>query len=210
MLPINEIYYADCIDIMSLLPDKSIDLVLTDPPYGLNIAKSGSLSIKGASNKKLEYKKEKWDILPSKKYFDEILRISKDQIIWGGNYFTDYLPPSQCWLVWFKKDGLPARTFADCELAWTSFKRPAQVFNCRWHGFIRDSKEKKYKHPTQKALELFKWCLKFVPEGSIIFDPFLGTGTTAIACLEMNYKYIGTEINEDYFNISLKRINQYK
>ncbi len=201
------IYHGDCREILPELP--KVDLVLTDPPYGLGIAKSGSLSIKGASAKRLEYAPSNWDIKPQKDTFDLMLSHSQEQIIWGGNYFTDYLYPSQCWLIWYKKDGLPAKTFADCELAWTSFQRPAKVFNSRWHGFIRDSKEKKLGVATQKALDLFVWCLEsFAEETDLVLDPFLGSGTTAEACQKLNRHCIGIEIEEKYCEIAANRCSQ--
>jgi site-specific DNA-methyltransferase (adenine-specific) len=102
-----------------------------------------------------------------------MFRVAKNLIIWGGNYFLDYLPATRCMLTWYKRDGLPDRTFADSELAWTSFDRNAKVYNLRWDGFIRDSKEKKVAHPTQKPLELFKQVLSdFSTEEQLILDPF--------------------------------------
>lgn len=164
---INTVLHGDCLEMMKQIPDKSIDLVLTDPPYGIGIANKTSLSIKGASDSKKEFSKKEWDtFVPTKEYFDEMIRISKNQIIFGGNYFAHLLPPTSCYLVWWKKDGLPRGTFADCELAWSSFKQPAQVYNSRWHGFIRDSKEDRYAHPTQKALDVIQWAVEqFSAEG---------------------------------------------
>lgn len=204
------LYCGDAKDILQQFPSESVDLVLTDPPYGLHIekmgfTKGGSRSGKGIAKKTIFKNFEDKPI--TKKYFDEIFRISKNQIIWGGNYYIDYLYSTRCMLVWFKRNNLPIRSFADCEIAWTSFNKNSMVFNCRWDGFIRDSREKKWKHPTQKALELFKWCIdEFTNENDIILDPFIGSGTTAEACEKLNRRWIGIEINPEYCEIAKKRI----
>ena len=195
-------------EIMKEIPDKSIDLVLTDPPYGIGIANKNTLSIKGASDKKREFDKKEWDsFIPTKLYFDEIIRISKNQIIFGGNYFAHLLPPTSCYLVWWKKDGLPRGTFADCELAWTSFKKPAQVYNSRWHGFIRDSKEERVAHPTQKALDVIKWAIEeYSNTSETILDPFAGSGTTGVACKNLNRNFILIEQDKKYCEIAEQRL----
>ncbi len=208
IVELNKIYQGDCLDVMKQIPDKSIDLVLTDPPYGIGIANKITLSIKGSSSKIREFNKKDWDgFIPTKEYFDEIIRISKNQIIFGGNYFAHLLPPTSCYLVWWKKDGLPRGTFADCELAWTSFNKPAQVYNSRWHGFIRDSKEERVNHPTQKALDVIQWAVEeFSKEGDTILDCFIGSGTTAVACKNTNRNFIGIEKDEEYCKIAEERL----
>lgn len=209
MIELNTIIQGDCLEVMKQIPDKSIDLVITDPPYGIGIANKHTLSIKGASDSVKEFSKKEWDtFIPTKEYFDEIIRISKNQIIWGGNYFAHLLQPTSCYLVWWKKDGLPRGMFADCELAWTSFKKPAQVYNSRWHGFIRDSKEERVAHPTQKALDVIKWCAEeFSKEGETIFDPFAGSGTTGVAAKNLNRNFILIEKDPEYCKIAEQRIN---
>lgn len=210
-MKLDIIYNEDCLEGMKKrFLDKSIPLILTDPPYGLNIASGGSVSIKGACRKKREFVPSDWDkFIPSKEYFEEMFRVSENQIIWGGNYFTDFFYPSQGWLVWYKKEGLISKSFADCELAWTSFQTPAKVISSRWHGFIRDSKEQRVAHPTQKALEVIKWCIcEFSNEGDIILDPFMGSGTTAVACKQLNRRYIGFEISKEYCEIAKERLNK--
>jgi len=204
----NKIINDDCLNYLKTLEDKSIDLIVTDPPYGIGIAKKTTLSIKGASDSKKEFAQKEWDsFIPTKEYFDEMIRVSKNQIIWGGNYFAHLLPPTSCYLVWWKKDGLPRGTFADCELAWTSFKKPAQVYNSRWHGFIRDSKEKRVAHPTQKALDVMRWCIEeFSKEGDLILDAFAGSGTVAVACKDLNRNYIMIEKDVEYISIIEERL----
>lgn len=202
----NTIINDDCMDILKQLPDKCIDLVLTDPPYGIGIDGAvGGGSKRGAVK---NCKKCDWDnFIPSKEYFEEIMRVSKNQIIWGGNYFIEHLKNSRCFLVWYKRDGLPKRTFADAEMAWTSFDRNAKVYNIRWDGFIRDSKEPKELHPTQKPLKLFEKCLfDFTNENDLVLDCFSGSGTTAIACHRLNRRFICIEKDKEYWQASVKRL----
>lgn len=198
----NKIICGDSLKVMQGLADKSVDLVLTDPPYGINMAKRGKV---GDSQR---YTKKDWDAkIPHKQYFDEMRRVSTHQIIWGGNYFLGVLPPTRCMLVWFKRDRLPTNTFADCEVAWSSFDENSMVFNCRWFGYVKDSKEKKVAHPTQKALEVMKWCVsEFSKPGDLILDPFLGSGTTAVAAKLLGRRYIGIEKEEEYVDIAYERL----
>ncbi len=199
----NKLILGNCLDTLVRLPDKSIELLCTDPPYGIGFIKSGHIW-------STKFTPKKWDnAIPPKVYFDEMLRVSKQQVIWGGNHFTHYLPPSRCWLVWWKNDGLPCATFADCEMAWTSFDKPAQVFNSRWRGFVRDSKEPRVGHPTQKALEVMKWCIaSFSKPGDTILDPFLGSGTTAVAAKLLGRNYIGVEQDAEYMEMARERIRR--
>ncbi|MGE0236069.1 DNA-methyltransferase [Methylocystis sp.] len=198
----NRIILGNCLDTLVRLPDKSIDLLCTDPPYGIGISKRGQI---GTGR---PFTPKRWDTsAPPKAYFDEMRRVSKAQIIWGGNYFANMLPASRCWLVWWKNDGLPCHTFADCEIAWTSFDKNAQVFNSRWRGFVRDSKEPRVGHPTQKALEVMKWCIaSFSKPGDTVIDPFLGSGTTAVAAKLLGRNFIGVEQDEEYVAMARQRL----
>lgn len=199
----NKVIHGDCLSYLRSLPDKAVPLLLTDPPYGLGIAKRGSI---GRSKR---FTPKAWDVAPPRAYFEEMLRVSEHQIIWGGNYFTPFLPASRCWLVWYKKDGLPRNSFADCELAWTSFRKNALVFNSRWSGFVKDSREPRVAHPTQKALAVMKWCVEeFSREGDVILDPFLGSGTTAVAAKLLRRNFIGIEIDHEYVAIARERLEQ--
>ena len=197
----STIINADCLEVMRGMADKSVDCIITDPPYGLNIAKTGKI---GNSQ---TYTAKDWDSeIPNQTYFDEMRRVSKRQIIWGGNYFAHCLPATQCWLVWWKKAGLERGTFADCELAWTSFKKPAQVFNSRWHGYIKDSRERLL-HPTQKALTVMKWCVReFTDPDDTILDPFSGSGTTCVAAKILGRSFIGIEKDEEYCAVAEERV----
>jgi site-specific DNA-methyltransferase (adenine-specific) len=199
----NKIIHDDCLNYLRSLPDKAFPLILTDPPYGLGIAKRGVI---GTGKR---FTPKSWDVTPERAYFDEMRRVSEHQIIWGGNYFTRFLPASRCWLVWYKKDGLPRNSFADCELAWTSFNKNALVFNSRWAGFVKDSREPRVAHPTQKALEVMKWCVvEFSSPGDTILDPFLGSGTTAVAAKLLCRNFVGVEIDREYVAIAKDRIKR--
>lgn len=206
----GSLFHADAIDIMA--GSKKYDLVLTDPPYGIlgNKGKAiGGGSYRGSTNN-FDNSEISWDSCRIDKVYFELMRyISKNQIIWGANYYLDYLPPSRCYIVWYKRDQLPPRTFADCELAWASYDRNAVVYNCRWDGFIRDSRESKVKHPTQKALDVMMWCLQeFANPGQSIIDPFAGSGTSLLAAQRLGFTYTGVEINEKFCEIAAKRLEQ--
>ena len=148
--------------------------------------------------------------IPSKEVFDEIRRISKNQIIFGGNYFASYLGNSSCWIVWDKDNA--ESFFADCELAWTSFPTAVRKFKWRWFGMLQEqmgaNKEERH-HPTQKPIELFKWILSnYAKEGQSIIDPFLGSGTTLIAAKQLNLNATGIEISPEYCEIARQRLSQ--
>lgn len=205
---INKVFNEDCLETMKRMPDKSVDLVLTDPPYGIGM--DGKVGINGAGKAK-EYQSKNWDkSTPSKEIFDEIIRVSKNQIIFGANHFIDKIPyPSSCWLFWDKDN--KESFFADGELAWTSFKTAVRVYKFRWHGMLQQdmaNKEERH-HPTQKPVELFKMILRDYAvknDYKTIYDPFMGSGTTAIACKSLGLNYIGSELDKDYFEIIQKRL----
>lgn len=204
---LGKLYCGDCLEIMKELGDKSVDLVLTDPPYGTGRDKQ-SMGRGGGIAKHINYGVYNWDdIIPQKETFKEMFRVSKNQIIFGGNYFVEYLKNSPCWIVWDKDNGLT--DFADCELAWTSFNSAVRRLKYRWSGMLQENmkdKEKRY-HPTQKPIALMKWILqKYSNENDIILDPFLGSGTTAVAYEMLNRKWIGIEISEEYCAIAKTRI----
>ena len=190
------LYNGDCLDVMRNLKDKEIDLVLTDPPYGINAGKGIGRSI--VNNKNII--KSDWDdATPSQIIFDELFRCSKNQIIWGGNYFN--LPPIRCMLFWFKPN-VADRNFADGELAWTSFDKNIRRFEYSSTDLTRF-------HPTQKPVALMSWCLNnYSKEDDLIFDGFLGSGTTAIACIRTKRRLIGCELDNEYFDKMCKRIEE--
>lgn len=199
---------GDCLDFMKSLSNNSIDLILTDPPYGKKSDK-GTNGFGSAKNRRYT---GGWDNKrPTKEVFDEMLRIAKNVIVFGGNYFCDMLPPSNCWLFWDKKGDVAFKNpFADGELIYTTFKRPVKRIVFKQQGFITDSKDKRY-HPTQKPSELVQMLVEmFTKPGDLICDPYTGSGTTAIACLNTGRNFIGTELDENYFNIAKNRIEEAK
>lgn len=202
----NKIICADCIDILKKLPDKCVDLVLTDPPYGINVAKNGKVGGEKCC-KVTDYGAKEWDSeIPHKEIFEEIMRVSKNQIIFGGNYFVEYLKNSPCWIVW---DKLNTGNFADCELAWTSFKSAVRKYEFLWNGMLQQNMSNKEKriHPTQKPADLFGMILRdYSKEGDLIVDPFSGSGTTAVACHRLKRRFICIEKDKDYWAASVKRL----
>ena len=193
------LYLGDCLEILPTL--EKVDAVITDPPYGIAHLWKGGFSEKHGWGKALDESitRNKWDSEPLDSVaISALLSAGKDQIIWGGNYFP--LPPSRCWLVWNK----PERNFtlAEAELAWTSFDACIRVFD-------GNRSEPDRKHPTQKTVSLMRWCVDKT-KGEVI-DPFMGSGTTGVACANLGRKFIGIEIEERYFNIAVERItNAYR
>ena len=208
-LEIDRIYCGDCLDLMREMPDKSVDLVLTDPPYGISKA-AGKNKTRGGWAPARDYGNLNWDnTRVSDAVISQMCRVSKNQIIFGGNYYADLLDPSSCWLVWDKDNG--ENNFADCELAWTSFKTAVRKFKWRWNGMLQEDMRHKEEriHPTQKPVPLFMQILKkYSKPGDLVLDPFLGSGTTAIACLRTGRHYIGIEKHEPYFVKAQERIDK--
>jgi len=203
------LYLGDCMDILPTL-DK-VDAVITDPPYGI-----------GESSKKIESRQRKiggnsksmadqrdygdfeWDKSPPSNELIELIRTKgNNQAFFGGNYFA--LPPTSCWLIWDKLNG--DNDFADCELCWTNWHKAVRRLQWRWNGMIRQGNEERY-HPTQKPLEVMKWVITLCPKSETILDPFMGSGTTGVAAIQMGRKFIGIEREPKYFDIACKRIEQ--
>lgn len=206
MIELDTIYNQNCMDGLKLLPDKSIDLILTDPPYGKK-ADKGTNGFGAAKNRRYA---GGWDKeAPPQEVFNEMFRVAKNLIIFGGNYFGNLLPPSNCWIFWDKKGDIAFQNpFADGELIYTTFKKPVKRIVFRQQGFITDSKDKRY-HPTQKPTELVQSLLEMFSEpGQVICDPFLGSGTTAIAAVNTGRHYIGYEIDPGYFQICCDRLDE--
>ena len=202
----NRIIHADCMDILKQLPDKCIDLVLTDPPYGKQYARGKNGW--GVCDNRPDLKDVKWDNeTPSIEIFNEIVRVSKNQIVFGGNYFTDKLPVSNCWIVWDKIGGnINKSVFADLELAWTSFNKVCKKYTSVSMEFIKDDKSYRL-HPTQKPLKLFEMILRdYSNENDLILDCFSGSGTTAIACHNLKRRFICIEKDYDYWKASVERL----
>ena len=206
MMEYDYIECGDCLELMKGIPDGSVDLVLTDPPYGKK-ADKGTNGFGSAKNRRYG---GGWDSKrPSKEVFDEMLRIGKNVIIFGGNYFADILPPSNHWIFWDNEGDIAFQNpFADGELIYTTFKKPIKRIVFKQQGFITDSKDKRY-HPTQKPSELVEMLIKeYSKEGDLVLDPFLGSGTTAVACVNTNRHYIGFELDTQYYDIACKRLDE--
>jgi len=192
----------DCIEGMKQYPDKYFELAIVDPPYGINI----NISIgRRKGNKKSKYHKFAGEDqnIPNKEYFDELFRVTKNQIIWGGNYMTEYLYPSPCLLLW-DKEFSEDLTFSQFELAWASFNSTTKKFNKVTKQFNRI-------HPTQKPIALYKWILdKYANNGDKILDTHLGSGSSRIAAYDMGFDFVGYELDKDYFEAQEKRFNEFK
>lgn len=192
-----DLYLGDCLEVMPHLG--RFDGCLTDPPYGINYGKSGGFS---ASHGWGPWRENvKWDqSRPCANCFRQILENSTMQIIWGGNYFADLVPASMRWLVWDK--GQRNFSLADCEFAWTNQNKAARIFTYGRGAAVQDGKQ----HPTQKPVALMRWCLGFMPKAQTILDPFMGSGTTGVACVQLGRKFTGIEIDPEYFDIACRRI----
>jgi DNA modification methylase len=202
---IGKVIEGDCLEVMKDMPDKCVDLVLTDPPYGIGEA-AGKNRGRGLLAKPKDYGSEGWDNKPvAPEYIDEVMRVAENQIIFGGNFYS--LPPTACWIVW-DKDNYNT-DFADCELAWTSFPSAVRKIKWTWNGMLQeDMKDKDVRyHPTQKPLGVMKWIIRnYTKETDTILDPFLGSGTTAVAAEGLNRKWIGIEKEAKYCEIARRRL----
>lgn len=195
------LYLGDCLDVMPTLG--KVDAVVSDPPYGIGESNERNLTRGNAATPK-DYGHYEWDNAPaSAEHISAIRACSKHQIIFGGNYFD--LPPTSCWLVWDKQNG--DNDFADCELAWTNLKKAVRRVYWRWNGMIRKGNDVR-EHPTQKPVGVMEWCIGHLPNSQTILDPFMGSGTTGVACVKLGRKFIGIEMEEKYFEIACKRIKE--
>ena len=202
----------DNMELMARYEDNYFDLAIVDPPYGINADKKRGDTGKNSHIKQKDYHFGNWDNdIPNKEYFIELQRVSKHQIIWGGNYFLDYLKATSCFVVWDKKNG--ENLYADCELAWCSFKSAVRKFEWRWHGFLQQNMKQKQNriHPTEKPIALYEWLLmNYAKDGYRILDTHLGSGSIAIACHNLGYDLTACELDKEYYDASIKRIEQHK
>ncbi len=204
-------YNIDCMEYMKTLPDKHFELAIVDPPYGIGMHKT-HFETKSSKSKASEYGEKKWDVrAPDENYFNELIRISKNQIIWGANHFISKIPfDSSCWVVWDKDNG--GSLHADCELAYTSFKTSVRRFKYTWHGMRQENmKNKEIRiHPTQKPVALYEWLLThYAKPGDKILDTHLGSGSSRIACYNLGFDFVGCEIDEDYFKAQEERFQKH-
>lgn len=202
-------YNADNLTIMKQYPDKYFDLAIVDPPYGLgNRLSDGGGKLKHTPMADL-YRNKEWDVLPTKEYFEELFRVSKNQVVFGANYFLEYFPSTRGFICWDKKNSMP--TLSSCELIWTSFDKPAKIIR-------KSSVDLKRFHPTQKPIYVYEFILDYVSvkNNDKILDTHLGSGSIAIAIDKANtldkrnLSFVGIEIDKDYFDDSIKRFKNYK
>lgn len=193
----SEVFNIDCMEYMRSVPDKHFALAIVDPPYGLS--KKSTQGAGKLKNRTLNRSTiQQWDVRPGKEYFDELFRISENQIIWGGNYFE--LPPTRCFVCWDKQQVW--ENFSQCELAWTSFDKPAKHVTISNRGAHIDHV---HWHPTAKPVELYAYLLKTFAVGGKIFDSHLGSGSSRIAAYKMGFDFVGCEIDPTYFQLSEER-----
>lgn len=194
MLELNRLYNMDCMEGMAQFPDKYFELAIVDPPYRDTNEPDQWLRANNGNMKE-------WLPAPKKDYFDELFRISVNQIVWGGNYFTNYLEPNNNWVIWHKlNEGVH---FSMCEMAWSSIRKNVQL--------KRMLPEKDKIHPTQKPVDLYRWLLKnYAEQGDKIIDTHVGSGSSIIACIDYGFEYIGFEIDKDYCEKAQQRIDDYK
>jgi site-specific DNA-methyltransferase (adenine-specific) len=201
----SEVFNTDCLEAMKAYPDNYFDLAIVDPPYGIGANK---MTLGNGKNKIFRGNND-WDkVIPPKGYFDELFRVSKNQIIWGGNYMTEFLYPTSSWIFWDKGTG--ENDFADGELAWNSYAGALRKVSKSWVGAnAKDGIDRI--HPTQKPIYLYRWLLhKYAKEGDKLLDTHLGSGSSRIAADMEGFDFTGFELDTDYFNASCKRFNEYK
>ena len=189
-----KLYNADCMEVMKTFKDKQFSLAICDPPYGINV---NQMNMGGRNTIKPTDKE--WDNkIPNKEYFDELLRISKEQIIWGGNYFP--LKPSRCFVIWDKGEMMYGRSFAECEYAWVSMDKSARIYKLNPTQLDRI-------HPTQKPVALYKWLLQnYAKEGDTILDTHFGSLSIGIACHDLGFELTACELDKDYYEQAKQRL----
>ena len=205
----SEVFLMDCMEGMKQFEDNYFDLAVVDPPYGIGFSdyERGGIGQK-VKERYTKNEKKKWDnTVPLIEYFTELFRVSQNQIIWGGNYFD--LPPTQCFLFWYKQNPVP--NFADGEMAWTSFKKPAMCFDYRYYGNLQGKTSAGSKiHPTQKPCALYDWIFSnYATEGQKILDTHLGSQSSRISANKNKLHFTGFELDPDYFRDGNKRYEDH-
>ena len=199
------LYNDDCMNVMKTFKDKQFDLAIVDPPYGI-----GASEMQMGNNAKKKWSKGKnWDNeTPTAEYWEQLFRVSKNQIVWGGNYFE--LPLTKSWIVWDKNNGESG--FADGEMAWTSFNKPMRIKKIHWTGSASNWEDTNGKiHPTQKPVALYKWLLKnYAKEGDTILDTHFGSLSIGIACHDLGFELTAIELDKDYYKAGKKRLIEHQ
>jgi len=196
----------DNMKLMARYEDNHFDLAIVDPPYGIGIDGQKE-NKKGKKSDRKYHKQKQWDnAIPNKDYFNELQRVSKNQIIWGANYFVEHLTKgTKGWIVWFK--GQIGLTMSDCELAYSSFQRATRVVNINRVDLLKQNTI----HPTEKPIRLYQWLLdNYAEKGDKILDTHLGSGSIALACHNLGYDLTACELDKDYYDAAIKRINEHK
>ena len=204
------LYNADCMEVMKTFKDKQFDLAIVDPPYGIG---AGSVNFQSGTRKRPSkfHKVNDWDdAIPLEEYWKELFRISKNQIVWGGNYMTEFLPPSRCWVFWDKGTG--ENSYADGELAWCSFDKVVKKFTKFWSGGnAKERGDLDRIHPTQKPIQLYEWLLlNYAKEGEKILDTHFGSLSIGIACEKLGFELTAIELDKDYYQMAKQRLLDFK
>jgi len=193
------LYLGDCLEVLPTLG--KVDAVVTDPPYGINYSHGGSSGVLAKTTRFVGVK-----VNGDNKQFDPSAWLRWPCAIWGANNFNDKLPSGKRWLIWDKRDGLPSNDLSDCEMAFTSIDGTDRLFSCRWMGMLKDAERGQERlHPMQKPVVVMEWCIGMF-DADTILDPFMGSGSTGVACMKLNRRFIGIEIDPTYFAIAAKRI----
>lgn len=205
------LYHGDCIDLMDRLQD-AVQAVVSDPPYGIRYSPGGGGGgIRRKDGSRYEKRFTGADVVHGDdRDFDPtpILQLDIPTILWGGNHYCSRLPDASRWLIWDKRRGTTTNDFADCEMAWTNCGGVARLRSHLWNGMLKDSERGIPRvHPTQKPIEIMQWCLEFVPDNAVILDPYMGSGTTGVACIRQGRKFMGIEIEKRFFDVACQRIN---
>jgi site-specific DNA-methyltransferase (adenine-specific) len=199
----TQVFNMDCMEYMQSIPDGYFSLSIVDPPYGLG----EKLTERGGAHKNSPFAtlykdSSRWDILPQEQYWIELFRVSKDQIIFGANYFLEYLPNTRGFICWDKVQSMP--TFSACELVWTSYDKPSKIIR-------KQSTDLSRIHPTQKPIKLYEWILmNYAKEGDKILDTHLGSQSSRIAAYNLGFEFYGTELDQEYYEQGCKRFEQHK
>ena len=204
---LNHFYNMDCMKAMKEIPDKYFDLAIVDPPYGIGIDGQKESISKNPRHSRKGHVQKDWDsAIPKKEYFDELFRVSKNQIIWGGNYFVEHLEKgTKGWIVWDK--GQHGLTMSDAEIAYSSFQKPTRVKVINRVELLKDGTI----HPTQKPVALYHWLLNnYAKQGDKILDTHVGSASSLIACHNLGFDYVGFELDPDYYSQATKRLERHK
>lgn len=207
-----ELLNIDCMEYLKGCEDNAFDLAIVDPPYGIDAANTLTGPQRKSGNGaalKTGFEPKDWDkVVPTQEYFDQLFRVSRNQILWGANYMSNFLPPSMGWIVWDKDNG--TTHFSDCEIAFSSFDKALRKYKYTWNGMIQGDMKKKESriHPTQKPVKLYEWLLQnYAKEGDRILDTHLGSGSSAIAAHYGGFDFVGCELDEDYYNAAMARFD---